>query len=176
MRKLSVEQQVAALRPAVVVGFAGNMHKWFLAGAALGMIMAILFWHPVPLVIAAFLGFIGFSEQRAGPNIVAALAAYDFDTPTYGEVFIAITSWDTDNFYDAKVCEQGYSDWKFEFIPQGWQPATSSYRARIWRNGSEGQPILVAVDDGLLIPRYTPKKIANTTYQEDKQHDHGNHT
>jgi len=131
MTTLSVEQQIAVFRPAV--GFAAHMHKWLLAGAALGIIAAAIFWHPVPLMIAVFLGVVGFSEQRAGPNIVSAIAAYDSGTPTNGEISIAITSWDTDNHYYATVREQGHPDWKFESVPQGWQPASCSYPAQIWR-------------------------------------------
>ena len=157
MTTLSVEQQIAMLRPDV--GFAAHMHKWLLAGAAVGVIAAVLFWHPVPLMIAAFLGVVGFSEQRAGPNIVLAIAAYDSGTPTNGEISIAITCWDTDSHYHATVREQGHPDWKYEFIPQGWQPARRRYPAQIWRADSEKQPILAVVEEGILIPRYDPKQV-----------------
>ena len=157
MTTLSVEQQIAVLRPGV--GFAVHMHKWLLASAALGIIAAVIFWHPVPLMIAAFLGVVGFAEQRAGPNIASAIAAYDSGTPTNGEISIAISSWDTDNHYHATVRDQGHPDWKFEFIPQGWQPASRAYPAQIWRVGSEGKPILAVVEKGILIPRYDPKQV-----------------
>lgn len=152
-----VEQQIAALRP--TLRFAANMHRWFLAGAAMGVIAAIVFWHPVPLMISAFLAVVGYSEQRAGPNIVAAVRAYDFDSPARGEVSISITCWDTDNHYHATVHEQGHPDWVYEFVPQSWQPAARCYPARIWRSASEGRPVLAAVDDGILIPRYDPKPV-----------------
>lgn len=116
MATLSIEQQIAVLRP--TMGFAAHMHKWFLFGAALGVIAAIIFWHPVPLILSAFLAIVGFSEQRAGPNIVAAIAAYDLGTPTIGEATISITCWDTDNHYHAKVREPDHPDWEYEFVPQ----------------------------------------------------------
>ena len=112
-------------------------------------------------MIAAFLSVVGFSEQRAGPNIVAAIAAYDSGTPTIGEVSITVTSWDTNNHYRATVCEQGHPDWNFEFIPQGWQPASQSYPAQIWRTGGEEKPIFAIVEAGILIPRYDPKRFAS---------------
>jgi hypothetical protein len=80
MRTLSVEEQIAIMRPSAAVGVAAHMHHWFLAGAALGVIVALVSWHPVPLMIAVFLGLVGLSEQWAGPNIVAARAAYDSGT------------------------------------------------------------------------------------------------
>jgi hypothetical protein len=160
----SVEQQIAALRP--TIGFAAHMQKWFLGSAALGIIAAIIFWHPVPLMIATFLAIVGFSEQQAGPHIVAAIAAYDSDTPTDGTVSIVITCWDTDNHYQATVREPGHPDWEYEFVPQGWQPLTRNYPAKIWRTSSNGQPVLAMVEEGILIPRYDPKPVdiqSNTT-------------
>jgi hypothetical protein len=157
MRALSVEEQISNFRSTMM--FARHMHMWLLAGAATGVIAALVFWHPVPLMLAAFLGIVGLSEQRAGPNIVSAVVAYDSDTATDGEVCVAITCWDTTNKYHATVREAGHSDWKYEFIPQGWQPASRSYSARIWRNDSEGRPVLAVVEEGILIPRYDPKSV-----------------
>jgi len=141
------------------MGFAAHMHKWFLFGAALGVIAAVVFWHPVPLMLSALLAIVGVSEQRAGPNIVAAIFAYDSGTPTLGEATISITCWDTDNHYHAIVHEPDHSDWEYEFVPQGWQPATRTYPARIWRTGSGKRPVLVVVEEGIMIPRYDPKPV-----------------
>ncbi|MCP5279042.1 MAG: hypothetical protein H6935_11865 [Thiobacillus sp.] len=157
MTSLSVERQIAVLRP--TLGYAAHMHTGFLVAAAVGLIAALVFWHPVPLMLAAFLAVVGFSEQRAGPNIVAAISAYDAGTPTHGEVFVTITCWDTDNHYHATVSEPGHSNWLFEFVPQGWQPASQLYPARIWRCGESGSPTLVVVEEGILIPRYDPKPV-----------------
>lgn len=153
----SVEQQIAALRP--TMGFAVNLHKWLMFSAALGVIFAIVFWHPVPLMLSVFLAIVGFSEQRAGPNIVAAISAYDSGTPTLGEATVSITCWSDNNHYHAIVREQDYPDWEYEFVPQGWQPATRIYPAKIWRTGSNRQPVLAVVEEGIMIPRYDPKPV-----------------
>ena len=155
MTPVSVEQQIAALR--TTVGFAAKMHRWFLLGAAVGLVVAIVFWHPIPLMISFFLAIVGFSEQRAGPNIVAAIFAYDCDTPTLGEVSVSITSWSDNNHYHATVHEQGYPNWEYEFIPQRWLPVARRYPAKIWRSEGRKQPVLAVVEDGILIPRYDPK-------------------
>jgi hypothetical protein len=73
-------------------------------------------------------------------------------------VRIAVSCWDTDQHYDATVCETGAVDWKFEFRPQGWQPTERTYPAQIWRAGTLGKPVLAIVVDGILIPRYDPKR------------------
>jgi len=160
MKTLSVEEQIARFRPGM--GFAAHMHRWFLGGAALCVIAAAVIRNPVPLMIAAFLGIVGFAEKRAGPNLVAAITAYDLDTPACGEVFIAITCWDSDNHYHATVREQGRPDWEYEFMPQGWQPTDGSYPAKIWRTDAEGRPVLAVVEEGVLIPRYDPKPVARS--------------
>lgn len=157
MATASIELQIAALRP--TMGFAAQMHRWFLLGAAVGIVAAIVFWHPIPLMISFFLAMVGFSEQRAGPNIVAAILAYDRDTPTLGEVSVSITRWADDNHYHATVHEQGHPDWEYEFVPQRWQPVARSYSAKIWRSEGRKQPVLAVVEDGVLIPRYDPKPV-----------------
>ena len=159
MKTLSVEKQIIALKP--TTGFAAHMHSYFLAASALSLIAAVVFWHPVPLLIAIFFGIVGFAERKAGPNIVAAIKAYETGTPTDGEVSITITSWDMDNHYHATVREGGHSDWEYEFIPQYWQPATGIYPVKIWRTDGEGMPILVVAKDGIMIPRNTPKQPVN---------------
>jgi hypothetical protein len=155
MKNLSIEHQIGKLRPAVSSGLANNLHLWLLAFAALFAILAIYFWNPIPLMIAGFLGLVGFCEQRTGPNIVAAIKAYDTSIPTTGEVLITISSGDTDSYY-ALVQEQNQLDWKYDFIPQGWSPTTGTHIARIWRR-DDGCPVLTVIGDGILIPRSDPK-------------------
>lgn len=155
----SIDEQFVMLRPAAASGLAARLHYCLLACAAIALALSVLFWHPVPLMIAIFLGIVGLAEHRAGPNIVAALHAYDSGKPTLGEVTVCITRWDTDSHYHATVREPGQSAWTYEFIPQGWQPRADDYAARIWRTAASGQPILVTVDDGIMIPRYDPQRV-----------------
>ena len=145
--------------------FAPHMHKWFLAGAAIGLLAAVALWHPWPLMIAFFLGSLGLSEQRAGPNILSAILAYDCGNPTEGTISVDITSWSDSDTYQATVSEIGHSDWKYQFIPQGWQPASRSYSARIWRSDTEDRPLLAVVEEGILIPRYDPELVVSRNSQ-----------
>lgn len=62
-KSLSVDRQLDLYRS--TTGFAGAVHKWLLAAAVLGIVLAVVLWHPVPLMIAAFVGIVGFAEQRA---------------------------------------------------------------------------------------------------------------
>jgi hypothetical protein len=158
VKTLSVEQQIDYLRP--TIGFAAKMHKWFLLAAAIGVIASLLFWNPIPLMFSVFIAVVGFAEKRAGPNIVAAISAYDSKAPSLENASITITCWDMDNHYHVKLHEEGHPDWTYEFIPQGWQPASGSYAAKVWRTGLESKPVLSVVEEGIMIPRYDPKTIS----------------
>jgi hypothetical protein len=156
MKTLSVEQQIAELRP--LVGFAPDLQKWILGTAAVCIIAAVLFWHPWPLMIGVFLGIAGLGEKRSGPNIVQAVLAYDCGTETHGEVSIAVDSSDAVSRYYATVREQGHPEWDYEFIPVSWKPANGIFPALIWRHDIGKHPVLTAVEDGILIPRSDPKQ------------------
>ena len=139
--------------------FAAHMHWWLMVGAALCAIAAINFWNPIPLMFSFFLAIVGISEQRAGPNIVKAISAFDCGTPSHGEVTIYTTLWDTGVCYHAIVREPLCGECEYEFMPQGWQPAARTYPARIWRDSGTKWPVLTVVDEGILIPRYDPKPV-----------------
>lgn len=94
-----VEQQIANLRPTVRSGIASNLHTWMIGIALLLVIISIVLWRPVPLMVAVFFGFVGLSERQAGPNVAAAIKAFDTKVPTHGMVSITITSWDIDDIY-----------------------------------------------------------------------------
>ena len=166
MKTSTVEQQIANLRPLARSGLALNIHNRLVAIAVGLVIFSVLLWNPIPLMIAIFLGVVGFFERSAGPNIAAAINAYDTTKATFGEVTIAITCWDTDNHYHAHVREIGQPPWEYEFVPQGWKPAAGSYAASIRRAGYSAPPIPTIVEGGILIPRHkptSPKKASESS-------------
>jgi hypothetical protein len=155
MNQLTVEEQIGRLRPAVRIGLARRLHWWLVGLAAVLVIVGLVVWNPVPLVIAAFLGVVGVAERQAGPNLVAAVTAFDEGVPSTGEAAITIVPGDTDDHYHVVLRERGRPDGEYEFIPQGWQPVEGSHPARIWRSDG-GTPVLAAVEKGVLIPRRRP--------------------
>ena len=162
MAPTSVDRQIAQLRP--LVGFAPDLQKWLLGTAAAAGLAALLLWHPWPLMIGAFLGLVGLSEGRTGTNIVLAVLAYDSGTATQGEVSISIDSSDAVSRYFVTVREQGHPDWEYTFIPLKWVPVSGTFPARIWRADDSKQPVLTAVEQGILIPRSDPKQAAKTIH------------
>ncbi|GEM_PF-1948046 len=171
MKTQSIEQQIAMFRR--MKGFAAHAQKWFLGGAALGITLAvILFWFEpkafffvsgILIMLSLFFASVGFAEQRTGPNIVAAISAYDSDTPTRGKVTVLVEPWEDDDnsgiTYYAIVHERNHPDWKYDFRPQNWQPIAQTYPAKIWRSGSKRQPVLVIVEEGVMIPASDPKPV-----------------
>lgn len=143
------------LRPGL--RFAAHLHHGMMGVALLGMLAALVFWHPVPLLLALFFGLVGISERTAGPNIVAALHAYDTETPMNGLVEISIQRWDGDDTFHARLSQTGNTDWTFQFTPQGWCPAAGVHAAWCWRHVENGRPLLVTTEVGVLIPRYAPE-------------------
>lgn len=158
MQHLGVNEQIDLLRPTVRSGLARSLRWWLIGIAAVLIVAGLFIWHPVPFMLAAFFGVVGFAERRSGPNLVLAIEAFDSGTPTSGSVSITISSGDTIDHYHAVTHTDGQGEWTFEFIPQRWQPAEGSHLARIWRSEDGGPPVLVAVDDGILIPRDLPRR------------------
>ena len=159
MKILSPEAQLSKLRTATENRVARKLHHWMIGSAIVLVIVSAILWHPVPLMIAAFLGVVGVAEQLAIPNILTALHAYDSVAPASGSVRVTITRWDSDDHYHAIVRQDGQAEWGYEFIPQGWSPVAGSHPARIWRLDEDAPPVLAAVDDGILIPRNKPQKL-----------------
>lgn len=153
MKKLTVEQQIDLFRPAIRIGLARRFHWWLLGVAAILLVVAVVTWHPVPLMIALFLGVIGVAERQAGPNIDRAVRAFDEGEPASGIASIRIVEGDTTDHYHATLQEAGRPDAEFEFIPQGWSPAQGSFPARIWRDEDGATPVLATIEGGTLIPR-----------------------
>lgn len=156
MKDLTIEQQIDLLRPAVRTGLARRLHWWLIGlAAALGLVGLVL-WHPVPLMIAAFLGVVGIAERQAGPNLDVTVRAFDEGAPSSGHASITIASGDTVDHYHVVLREEGRPDAAYEFIPQGWQPVEGIHPARIWRTESGGPPVLATIEKGVLVPRRKP--------------------
>jgi hypothetical protein len=157
-----IEQQIANLRPSVGSGIARRLHIYLLASAGCLVLVSIVLRHPVPLMFAAFFALVGFGSRETGPLLDAAIRAYDMATPVSGQVAITVESNMDSNSYYALVYEKDQPNWKYEFIPQSWHPSAGTYPARIWRLKPETPPDIVAVEDGILIPRYKPSNVSES--------------
>ncbi len=158
MTDLTVEQQIELLRPAVRIGLARRLHWWFTGLSVVLGVLSLALRHPVPLMIALFLGVVGVAERQAGPNLVAAVSAFDEGLPSTGNASITIVAGDMDDHYHAVLGAEGRPEWEFEFIPQGWLPVEGSHPAQIWWSDNDGPPVLATTENGVLIPRRKPSR------------------
>jgi hypothetical protein len=156
MGELTVEEQIDLLRPAVRTGLARRLHWWLIGLAAAFGLVGLVLWHPVPLMISAFLGVVGLAERQAGPNLEVAVKAFDQGTPSTGHASITIKSGDTVDHYHVVLRQEGRPEAAYEFIPQGWRPVAGTHPARIWRMPADGSPVLATIEQGVLIPRRRP--------------------
>jgi hypothetical protein len=154
-----VEQQIANLKPSVKSGVARHFHAYLFAGAILLVILSAVLWHPMPLMLAVFLGLVALGSRESGSLLQTAIQAYETAKPVASEVTVSIESdGDSDRYY-ATVVTAEESSWKFEFIPQGWNPAAGTHAALIWCLPSSTIPSLISVPEGIMIPRNKPKLL-----------------
>jgi len=153
VKRLTIEQQIDLFRPAVRNGLARRFHWWLIGLSVVLLIVAAVTWHPVPLMIALFLGVVGVAERQAGPNLDRAVRAFDEGEPSSGFASITIVGGDTTDHYHAILRQEGRPDSAFEFIPQGWEPVEGFFPARIWRSENGATPVLATIEGGVLIPR-----------------------
>jgi len=155
----SVEQQIANLKPCVKSGIARRFHVYLFAGGILLIILSIVLWHPIPLMLAAFFGLVALGSRESGPLLETAIQAYETVEPVAKEVTILIESdGDSDRYY-ATVIADKEAAWRYEFIPQGWNPVAGTHAALIWTLPSSTSPNLISVPEGIMIPRYKPKLL-----------------
>lgn len=155
---VSVEQQIANLRPSVYSGLASNLNDYLIAGGVLLAVLSIVLWHPIPLMFAAFFILVALGSRESGMLLTSAIIAYDSEMPSFGQVTISISKESDSDTYCVLVSEQDRPVWKYEFLPQSWHPVSGSYPARVWRLQSE-YPVLTAIEEGILIPRYKPSRV-----------------
>jgi hypothetical protein len=155
----SVAEQIAMLRrlaqgawiPRLRVGL------WVLLA---GLIIGGLFTAWPPLLMAAlFAAVVTWSAERTSPHIRnAALASYVTQYEN-GEISISITPWSDSQSYHASVATKDSGSWRFEFIPQGWDPKEGPNSAKLYFIKGTAWPALIVLPDGILYPRDVPENI-----------------
>lgn len=171
VRKLNimspVEQQIAKLKPCVKSGVARLLHVYLVVGAVLLVVLSIVLWHPIPLMLAVFMGIVGLCSRESGALLVNAIQAYETANHDSCEVSISIdNNSDSDRYY-AIVSRNEGSVWRYEFIPQGWKPLAGTYAGVVWGLPSDLSPKLTSINEGILIPRYKPKLLSSNPNEKD---------
>lgn len=156
---MAPSEQIAALR---TMRSNAIRLKYGLASLALGLaIVALMSKHPAYAAVLAFVALVTFSSWQTAPHILYAGEAFDLGSRSHGTVQIRITNWSDSDTYHATVNVSPSQSWRFEFIPLGWQPTEGEFEAELFAHPSVEWPALAQTDQGILHPRYKPKRVSH---------------
>ncbi len=115
--------------------------------------------HPAYAAVFAFVALVTYSSWQTTPHILYAGKAFELGSKSHGTVQIGITKWSDSDTYHATVNVAPSQRWRFEFIPLGWQPSEGEFEAEFFAHPSVEWPALVQTNQGILYPRYNPKRV-----------------
>ncbi len=154
-----VEQQIAKLKASLAHSYLRRFPDYLLVGAAILVVISVVYWHLLPFMLAVFLGLVALASRETVPLLQAAIQAYETVGPVDCQVTIAVKSDSDNDSYYVVAAHDRESEWRYEFIPQGWKPVAGVYAARMWTLPSDTAPNLIAVKEGVMIPRNKPKLL-----------------
>ena len=154
---LSRDQQLDQLRQTG----RGNLLEYAGTGSlALAAALVIAGWYldwVALYVIAIVVGIVAVTTFTTMSNVRNAYVGERRGARTRGHVQITVTPGAETTSYSAAVRERG-ERWSFEFVPIEWQPVAGEREAQVVHLKGVDWPVLVIVDDGILVPRYKPKR------------------
>ena len=139
----------------------GHLLEYAATGSlALAALLVIVGWvlHWVALyLIAGFVGVVALASFTTLSNLRNAYVGEREGARAGGHVQITVTPGTEATSYSAAVRDRG-ARWSFEFVPIEWAPMAGEREAQlVYLRGVEW-PVLVVVDEGILVPRYKPKR------------------
>ncbi len=153
------KEQVARLRRMGNDALLNLLRSALVLGASLSAVAGYQYNHPAGYMVALFLAMIAVSAIKSAPHIKHAVLATQRGMPSRGTLVITITAWSDSESYQATVTDRLGHIWEFEFIPQEWKPGAGQTEATIYTIPSVTWPVLVSTEQGVLFPRYQPKRI-----------------
>jgi len=153
------KEQVARLRRMGNDALLNLLRTALVLGAALSALAGYQYNHPAGYMVALFLAVVAFSAIKSAPHIRHAVLATQRGMPSRGTITITVTAWSDTESYQATVTDRLGHVWEFEFIPQEWKPEAGQSVATIYTIPSVAWPVLVSTEQGVLFPRYQPKRI-----------------
>ena len=158
--KLSVSKQIEDLMMLDGMSKGSYFQQFFRAAVILLVILLALgFYTKLPpyFMVAAFLGVIIFAVRRSAPHLKNAARAITEGQKKAGSVKI-------EKVYDSRACNAIVEDptlgtWHFSFIPTSWEPTEGKFPATIYHLPNVTWPVLVEVEQGIMIPREKPEVV-----------------
>lgn len=151
------QEQVVRLRQMGNDVLLNLLRTTLVLGATLSAVAGYHYDHPAGYMVALLLAVVAVSAIKSAPHIRHAVLATQRGMPSRGN--LTITAWSDTESYQATVTDRLGHVWEFEFIPQGWKPEAGESEATIYTIPSVAWPVLVSTTQGLLFPRYQPKRI-----------------
>ena len=151
------EEQLHSLRQMT----SSNLVEWLFRGSAglsaVCLIAGIQTSWPPYYMLAAFLALIALNAYQTAPNIRRAVRAIDSTNRTTACITIEVESWTDSQSFHAIVPASSGRTWKFEFIPQGWNPTAGTVEVELRFIPEVEWPALLITKEGIIHPRYKPK-------------------
>lgn len=152
-------EQIDALRKIV----SRRVTVWmvrFAVALAIGLAVAgLLTRHPLYFVLCGFAALLAVTARQTTPHIHNAVKALDGGVRRAGSVQVTVTEWSDSRSYAATIRVSKSQQWSFEFIPLGWRPQEGTHEATVFGVAELEWPALVQVEQGLIYPRYTPRRL-----------------
>jgi hypothetical protein len=133
----------------------------FIRGAyfLLAILLALGIYSKLPpyFMIAAFVGIVIYAAYRTTPQIKNAVRALTEGHKKTGRVRLQAV-YDS-NVFTATLINTPDRKWQFKFVPTGWKPSEGEFSVTIYYLPDVAWPVLVETEQGIMVPRETPKSI-----------------
>ncbi len=123
------------------------------------VLLALGFYTRLPpyFMIAAFIGLVIFAAFRSSPHLDNAVRAITEGQKKSG--FVKVEEIYDSNAFTAIVENSTHGTWQFSFNPTGWKPTKGEFPATIYHLVSVDWPVLIEVEQGIMVPRETPESV-----------------
>lgn len=114
---------------------------------------------PFYLMAACFVALVTLAVLKGTPHLKNAVRASRQGIPFASTLEISINKTDATHSYVAVTRDRFGRRWQFEFLPHGWQPTAGPTAAQLFSISDVAWPVLIRTEQGILYPRYTPKRL-----------------
>ena len=123
------------------------------------LIATAIVQHPFLIMISMFISIVAFASRDTFKHLQNAIKALETGNQVASFAQISIEAPLDDNQYFVSITDRAHQTWKFEFIPQGWQPKEGIVEVSCYYLDNLAWPVLLISKEGFMVPRYQPKRL-----------------
>jgi hypothetical protein len=139
----------------------GGYFQNFIRGLVIiiAVLLALGFYTKLPpyFIVAAFLGFVAYATRKSTPHLKNATRAVTEGQKKAGLVKVE-GIYDSDSGYSATVIDPTLGTWHLTFVAVGWKPTKSEYPATLYYLPDIAWPVLLEVEEGIVVPQEEPSR------------------